>query len=287
MPFLYTAAQANNYSNTNALFADKGISDLGPARATDLLLIGRPHQYEVAYGAYLHALPAFLRSTVMQTKVSALDPGQRFKLSPSLYLPIPPPPLLLRPSIPLKNEGARSEIISTLGEGSEITNFQDVAHVTIENPIYNDIFPHLNLFDTDNRTTTNTTNLLGYRAYLETVKILTAFLATHHYAAYQSPETSRMSHVLYARCSLDDDSSTVQNHTIDYTAELAHRGLPPVTPSSERRELVGYVPDVLDGVWDLQSAVVVAQPSPLAPEINFGPAGMYVLSYTCQILISA
>jgi hypothetical protein len=63
MPFLYTAAEANNYSNTNALFAGKGISDLGPARATDLLLIGRPHQYEVAYGTYLHALPAFLQST--------------------------------------------------------------------------------------------------------------------------------------------------------------------------------------------------------------------------------
>jgi hypothetical protein len=63
MPLLYTAATANNYSTSNALFADKGISDLAPVRPNDLLLIDRPHQYELAYGSYIHALPAFLRTT--------------------------------------------------------------------------------------------------------------------------------------------------------------------------------------------------------------------------------
>jgi hypothetical protein len=273
MPFLYTASQANNYSTSNALFADKGISDLAPAKPNDLLLIGRPHQYEIAYGSYLHSLPAFLRATVLQSRVSAVDPGQKFSLDPRQYLPIMPPPLLLKPTIPLRDEGARTEMIKAVGHGSEIINFQEQAHISIELPNFPDISPSFRYFQTDNRTTTNTTNLLGYRCYLETVKILTAFLATHHYAAFSSPESNRMAHVTYTRCPLAEEPTTA-GLEIDYTAELVSRGLPPVTPSATRRNLVGFIPENLDGVYNLQSTVVIAQPSPMTPMINFGPAGM-------------
>jgi hypothetical protein len=184
----------------------------------------------------------------------------------------------------LKNEGERMQLLQKLGEGIEITNFQDQAHVTIEAPNYETLAPNLNLFDTDNRTTTNTTNLKGYRSYLETVKILTAFLATHHYAAFQAPESSRIAHVLYAGTPMEDDSAIVRDLLIDYTTELAARGLPPVTPSAERRELVGNVPEACDGTWNLQSAVVIAQPSPFAPLVNFGPAGTNVMVRIVYVL---
>lgn len=166
------------------------------------------------------------------------------------------------------------EMIHKFGEGAEITNFQEQAHISIEAPLFNTVSPHLKHFESDNRTTTNTTNLLGYHCYLETTKILTAFLATHCYAAFQGPDKSRMDHVLYASIPLKDDvSPTVHLKTIDYSAELAARGLPPVTPSADRRAMVGFIPETHDGIWNLQSAITVAQPSPFTPYINFGPAG--------------
>jgi hypothetical protein len=272
MPFLYTVAPANNYATSNALFADKGISDSAPARPCDLLLIGRPHQYEIAYGSYIHNLSAFLRATALQSKVSAVDPGQSFSIPLLSYLPITPPPLLLKPSIPLHDDGARNQMISTLATAAEIVNFQEQAHVAIERPTFLSLQPHFGLFDTDNRTTTNTSNLVGYRSFLTTVKILTAFLATHHYAAFQSPESNRLVNTAYLRCpSAVQDVDTTS--TPDYMAELIARGLPPITTAASRRNLVGTIPEAADGVWNLQSSVVVAQPSPLRPEINFGPAG--------------
>jgi len=276
MPFLYTAAASNNYNSTNALFADKGLTNLAPVKPNDVLLVGRPHQYEIAYGSYIFCLSAFLKATVEQSRVSANDNGQFFKLPPAKQLPLILPPLLLKPNTPLSNEGARNEMLNKLGAGAEITQYQEISHVSIESPTFAQISNHLSLFDTDNKTTTNTTNLSGLHAFFTTVKILTAFLSTHHYAAFQSPDSSAIHSAMYLRVPNEVDEGCDQGK-IDIVAELVARGLPPVTMSSERKALVGSIPMEADGVMNLKSAVVVAQPSPFSPEINFGPAGMYIV----------
>jgi len=187
----------------------------------------------------------------------------------------------------MRDEGARGEMIRKIGEGSaEVTNFKEQAHIAIEYPEYAKISSHLNLFEMDNITTSNTTNLMGYKCFLDTVKILTAFLSTHHYAAFNGPTSSNISSVTYASCHLSDESSAaIDKRQIDYTSELRSRGLPPVTPSSTRRNLVGFIPENHDGVWNLQGVCNVAQPSPFAPEINFGPAGKYVSLCVLPVLI--
>jgi hypothetical protein len=113
-------------------------------------------------------------------------------------------------------------------------------------------------------------SLSGMQQYLTTVKILTLFLATHTYPAFQTNEdaaqmTSRDMDVHFSQCYVP-----VENMRGDATYYPRNKRKEVFTTKTAVPEEFTTYPDQ-ESTYSGSGSVIVAKPAPLFPSVNYGP----------------
>jgi len=265
---VYTSSPLTSKAVQSPEFVARGIEKQTAGREVDLL--GFPHAKQSAYDEYVSNLSAFLFATSVNKTVACnaafFDP----KLDASFYVPIPLPSVVTSPLEPVRNEDERTRFQESLKRESKIVRYVNQQNYLLERPTISEIRSLPRNVNANTPSPPNATSLLGFKQFLQTVKVLSLFLATHSYPAFQSPEAFDS---LFA----DDSFIAIKktygvNKSMRYDPDEAKFGAEDKETYNSWEWLEG---DKTLATWKTKLAskesVVVAKPAPLRPEINYGP----------------
>jgi hypothetical protein len=269
MSYVYTSSPLKARSVQTPEYITREISGETAGRLGDIHIIGIPHIHQTAYEGYLSNLSAFLFATSVQAKVACDTQFYNPKLDPEFLIPLPLPPLVLSSKQALATEDAKSAYAKSISEDVKMIQFIKQTCFLIEKPTFATL---RNLPQTINPRTPsppNATSLFGLNQFLRTVKILSLFLATHSYPAFQ---TDAGDNIPFARDSLITTTMGAASEgfrlapskvlkRVGYTAEEVENPTFTEVDASYSDITIGSVGD----------AVFVAKPAPLRPSINYGP----------------
>jgi hypothetical protein len=283
MPLLYTANSIQAKRVQNPAFTKKGLDGLTSGRLESIHHVGLAVEKQIAYDGYITNLPAFLHATVVQAKVSTS--GQWFPIRTPLdkLIPIPFPPLAISSKQPFRNEEEKIQFKLSLGENvEELRSPKGISYV-IRNPSATTLqalpYPSIDPFTPS---TADATSLFGLRSYITTLKIISAFLATHSYPYRQS---STDDHDRFG----EDAAIAWPKGKCFYSNNDEPRGEGSGSCSKEQgmkgEDILGSISLAKGSFSSGRHAVFVAKPAPFRPEVNYGPPSAvptfpgYVLPY--------
>jgi len=289
MPYVFTSSPLKARSVQTPEYVTREISGETAGRLGEVHIIGIPHLQQTAYEGYLSNLSAFIFATSVQAKVACDATFFAPKLEPEFLIPLPLPPLVLSSKNALATEDAKTAYAKSISEDARMIQFIKQTCFLVEKPSF-ELLRKLPK-DINPRTPSppNATSLFGLNQFLTTVKILSLFLATHSYPAFQTDSGSDLPFVR--------DSAITTNAT---PASEGYRLAP-----SRVLKRVGYTPEEVENptfteadtgylqstIVSVGDAVFVAKPAPLRPSINYGPPGAvpnlpgYVFPYFPGIIL--
>jgi hypothetical protein len=271
MPFIYTGAPLSKKAIQSNEYRQRDISSMTTGDLHKLSHIGIPTASQVAYDGYLSNLPAFLHATAIQGRVSCSAKFYRSNLNHELLLPLPLPPLGFTPEIPLRNEQEKNQFMMKIGNDVRAHRFGQRDIYIIDRPTPSVVMNlPLDDLDYDAPTPDNCTNLTGIFSLLSTLKILTLFVATHTYPAFQSPDGSNQYSQDMEVCVLGAGSQPVDRLRVGGLREeyKARRVRVQELDASVDRLVEFEGDEYTFGRGD--DLVLVAIPAPLRPSINYG-----------------
>lgn len=165
-------------------FSSRGLT-LAKCTATQAGFIAFPDHPQVAYKAYTAMLPAFLKAAATKTIIQTNQVGYLFTLPSTQLLQLENPPLVVEFIMADQDEGDVEQWAKGYDAKSFATKDKKKATYTVMNPSSACLRRAVNLGGIENtRPPLGATNLVGEKAYIQAVKILTAFLLTHNYPAF-------------------------------------------------------------------------------------------------------
>jgi hypothetical protein len=265
---IYTSRPLPSKTVQSPDYIQKGIEGKTTGRLEEIHFTGRPDIVQPHYPQYVANLPAFLTSTATQRKVFC---GKTYwpQLDPKHLIPLPLPPLTISPVKPLVRDEEKAAYRSRLPQDTKITVYLKRECYVVSNQTPTSI---LTLPPTDPNvpSSTDSVSLSGMRQFLTTLKIVTLFLTTHTYPAFQTD--------------LDEAVDTSMDMDIYFSKPVhaieGYRGMESIYKSRTRSKVwpVGEpnppldVPsyDAVDKVFSAHGSVIVAKPAPLYPKVNYG-----------------
>jgi hypothetical protein len=272
MPFVYTGAPLSRKAIQSNEYRQREITGLTTGDLSKLLFLGIPTSNQIAYDGYLANLPAFLHSTATQARVNCSAKYFRSNVDHQALLPLPLPSLGFFADAPIRNETEKGQFMNKIGNNVRVHRFGNRDLFIIDRPtpaIVMDL--PLDELDYDSPTPDNCTNLTGIFSYLTTLKIITLFLSTHTYPAFQTPDGSDQ----YAR-DLEVLVPKVGDAVDDklrigaLREEYKQRRVRVQELDATVDDLEGYDEEE-DRLYRGDDLVLVAKPAPFRPSINFGP----------------
>jgi len=289
MTSVYTSVPLSSKIIQSPDYVARNISGETAARPGELTIIGFPHAKQVAYDNYLINLNGFLYATSVQAKVACDVLYYLPKIDPVLLVPLPLPSLVVSPVEPLRSEEVRTEFMRLLGRESKIIKFINTQYFLLENISVQEVQALPKGLDPNPPSPSNATSLFGMKQYLTAMKIISLFLATHTYPAFQTDE--------------DADSRYERDIVVHFEKKVAPDDLLRVSEETRAQYLedeqvipkCAFLAD--DDTWNkskfisrVEESVLSAKPAPLRPSINYGPPNSvpalpgYVLPYFRGVL---
>lgn len=265
---IYTSNNLKNNAVQAPEYIQRNLDKLNTGRLETLHIVGIPHVIQPHYPQYIANLPAFLTATAIKRKVTC-GRSYFFQIDPKSLIPLPLPPLTIAPAKPFGKEEDKTAFLQKLP--GEVTT---TVYLKREAFVLSSLTPTqvigLPAVDPNVPSSSDSVSLNGMRQYLTTMKILTAFLATHTYPAFQSAEVD---HDLY--------SHDLDIHYPDgmYKPKLGFRGDSAYYKEKGSKKWFSeevvrpqdYEQYPTDGTSSLLGGVFVAKPAPLYPSVNYGP----------------
>lgn len=257
-----------------ALFKARKVGSYMPGKASNLHLVGLPLQVQIAYASYRANIIAWMFSTAVGTKVSTLCSGYKVTLDAERLIQFPIPPLYLQLKDAPKNDAEKKAIEALIQGFGELVNYRGKPHISIPKPMVNHITIILPYVKPTNPTPANSTDFLGVRSFITTLKFLTLFLATHTYPAYLTEDASenfnaetyiwkgKTGSMIYSQNDVYPESEDDKNVA----------GAKPDLSLLKTHDYLGSVENPTGSYLaaSLGQAAVVAKPSPFRPSKNIG-----------------
>jgi len=265
---LYTATPLTGKAVQSPSFTKRGIDGLTAGRLNQLHHVGIAVDKQLAYDGYMTNLPAFLYATSVQSRVIATNVWYKPVLSNEHVIPIPLPPLCILSKKPYKNDEEKSAFRNSLGpiEVDESKGLKGQFFI-LRKPTLNTLkdLP-LATIDPHAPSPQDATSLSGLISFVQTLKVISLFLATHTYPYKQTP--------------IDNGDDTTDAVILAWKEGRYHSassldrvprtvGVIPVDLGDE--DFQGSTPALAGGsITSGRGAVLVAKPAPLRPSINYG-----------------
>jgi hypothetical protein len=265
---IYTAKKLQHKAIQSADYTQRELDGLTTGRLEDLFFVGRPHVVQPLYAQYVGNISAFLYSTSIQRKVTC---GGAYWPSLPLekMLPLALPPLTLAPVKPFQKDEDKAAYKEKLPQNTITTTYLKRECYVVPTPTV-DTLKNIPLADRNVPSSSDSVSLSGMQHYLTTVKIVSLFLATHTYPAFQTDQDDGDLH------SLDMDIGFVEK----YSEAKKYRGMED-TYKKRTKSTVWVIgepepelgmPDLTEeNTYSASGSVVVAKPAPLYPTVNYGP----------------
>jgi len=188
MPFLYTASKMMSKYGAPSEFSIRKIEGMTTGDLSRLEFIGVPGGKQVAYDNYVTNLPAFLFATDVGKKVYVATMWFDLRLESSKFIPVKYPDLVVSSPKPLKTEMDKVAFQASLGYPSDSLRGPSGEQFLIRN-ITPEVMRGMPRGLPDfTPSPPEATSARGMKSYFKTVRLLTLFLSTHTYPAYQSPD---------------------------------------------------------------------------------------------------
>lgn len=183
---IYTAAALKTNQAAPVDFQAKGL-DLARSTATKSNIYGLAHYPQIAYKVYTSLYPAFFKATVEKIRVPCDRIGYEFQIPAADLIPILPPPLVVHFPTPLRDNDEKKMLDSY---GGSTFNIGKKRFYKFEEH-GSDVIRALRQFgkiDPKCAVPRGSVNLQGYMSWMRTLKLVTAFLITQSYPAFDHGE---------------------------------------------------------------------------------------------------
>jgi hypothetical protein len=265
---IYTSKRLPNKAIQSADYVQRGLDGLTTGRLEDLFFVGRPHVVQPLYAQYVGNLPAFLYSTAIHRKVTC---GGTYwpPLALEKMLPLALPPLTLAPVKPFTKDEDKASYKEKLPQNTITTTYLKRECYVVPTPTV-DLMKNIPPADRNVPSSSDSVSLSGMQAFLTTLKIVSLFLATHTYPAFQTDQDD-------GDKASEDVDLVIQTPTV---ASPHHRGYEDtykkrtravVWDQSELQPAPEVVDITEDNLYSAYGTVYVAKPAPLYPAVNYGP----------------
>lgn len=144
---------------------------------------GFPEYPQIAYQNYKNLIAAFMKATVENKTIPCTKKGYKFAMKVNQCLSFPPPPLVF--TFESKLSAAKNDALLALGcttflQGKEVYyQLRDYELGLVDTIVKHDPKPNFRT-----RVLMGSTNLAGIRSFFTCLRIVTAFLCTHSYPAF-------------------------------------------------------------------------------------------------------
>lgn len=143
---------------------------------------------QIAYQNYKSLIAAFMKATTEKKMIICNKKGYALTMKVSECITVPPPPLVFTFDTRLstaKNDALLARGCTTFNQGKDVYySIRDYSYDFIQTVINHDPKPNQKT-----RVLLGTTNLSGMRSFFTCLRIITAFLMTHSYPAFDGPMT--------------------------------------------------------------------------------------------------
>jgi hypothetical protein len=272
MPFVYTSSEIEPKTLQAPEFTKRGLERQTTGRLPDIAMIGVPGGAQIAYDGYLQNIPAFIRATSLAQRVSCVSKNQAFSLTPDKLLPFALPPLMVSMKVPSKKDELKAAFKEKLPGSVEATRYihTDTFICRGLTPLTYTTLP-ISDVDINTPSTPDSTSVIGMQSYLSTLKILTAFLATHSYPQFGSPDSTSPSTFTQHQLLFPNGPITATTGAHGNFGMYEARGI--TREQFDADAMFADVPILTEAARyvSTESVVLVAKPAPFYPDINCGP----------------
>jgi hypothetical protein len=284
---IYLAKHVQSSFSGPSLFRERGISGFVPGKISELAIVGIPRERELAYDGYFRNIDAFLYATAKKDKVWCHLPGYTadFQISPSIHFKFPPVDFV--PSFTVTSDG-EDKLVTKLGAGTSKNRVGKTVVYNITRELGREELDKLISAASDNYASgPDSVTPIGLRAGRFLQNVISAFLATHSYAAFPREKkgnegTSEMRILRFADSKRNDGPTRVwtlatKKQRYEYIREwsaLPEEEEEPDADTEEGRKDLEAKDGKYHGV-DITNpgeAIYRAKPSPFEFSHNFGPS---------------
>jgi hypothetical protein len=275
MPAIYTSFPATGKTVQSPDYETRGLEKRVAARITDLVAVGLPHVRQVAYSSYVTNLSAFLFATAVGKKVLCSQTYFEPKVDLKNLIYFPLPALFVSPRKALKSAEEKTAFAERC-QNAEQVKFGTRDVFVIQHPTVDSIItlPY-DILDANTPSPVNATSLVGMRGLLTTIKLLTLFLSTHTYPAFQSDVDTTLNNYGFD-VDILSTSSSAASKGFRYIKDM----IPQYKEELDLDEAgllkdTGYAggfkyPDNVEYNTMVEESTFVAKPAPFRPSINVG-----------------
>jgi len=267
---LYTSQPLSNKAVQSPDYVQRGLDGRNTGRLEELHFVGIPTSIQPLYPQYVGNLPAFLTATATRRKVTC---GGTYypTIEPSLLLPISLPPLTLAPLKPFNKDEDKAAFMSKL-PGDTLTTVYLKRECYVVKDLDASALTNLPATDPNVPSSPDAVSLAGMRQLLSTLKIITLFLATHTYPAFQTDDGEGDQMTALDMDIHFKDGPTKESMGFRGEKEIYRKGsrTPGWSAANPDAPIEGQPAEDQKRISAL-GGVYVAKPAPLYPSVNYGP----------------
>jgi len=270
MPYLYTAKNLEAKAIQNPDFMNREIVGYTTGKLEEMQLVGIAAEKQIAYDGYISNLPAFLRATADQAKVACSRIWFKLKAKAEHVIPLKMPHLMVNPRAVLKTSEEKENFRTSLGVTSETVRgpqgeaylIRDVTPSMISSLPTSTMNPYT-------PSQTDSVSLSTMSTYFFTVKLISIFLSTHTYPAFQTAEGAyqhtRDTDIVFKKTGY----VPVKKWRGNNDTYKGHDKVGEINEDVDFGEFKAFADEKINAFSSLDS-VFVAKPAPLYPEVNYG-----------------
>jgi len=181
---IYLAKKTATTTKGPNIFVSKGITGYAPSTISSLAIIGLPHERQVAYGAYVQNIDAFIYATAKKDRVFTGRDGFPGFTMPKVFDRVLPT-VIFAPAFNV-NPDMEDGIQKKLGPGTVKNKIGKRTVFNVQRPSDTILQMMIDNQDPEFAAGDEAITPMGYRAAQFLTHAISGFLATHTYAAFRT-----------------------------------------------------------------------------------------------------
>lgn len=239
-----------------------------------LQLIGLPLEIQPVYKNYVDNIAVFVSATLQKRRLNTNRQYYPLPITNDSIIPFQLPPIVVSMLKPSTKDEDKTKFRDSLPGSIRMERFTN-RDIFIIPPLYPRHVHTIPVKDCDPNAPSppEATSLLGLRTLLFTIKVLTGFLATHTYPAFQTAESANTQHINTTDVEWDKHNYFVSNpdkhKMFDYNSTLYEEAN--ITVASSYTITTDSIASPAKGTaLSAGGSVYYAKPAPFYPQINYG-----------------